>query len=118
MTSAGNIVTSAKLVGSGMKSDISDYDSTKLGNALFRSFATALKSLCKTFPVIFVKTYAPFYSFWVCLILSRIFNLASIVFISGCIWLPSRIFSRAFVIIDPSSESLSVDNSSIEYGID
>ena len=33
------------------------------------------------------------------------------------IWIPSRITSGAFVLIDPSSESLSADDSSIETKI-
>ena len=36
---------------------------------------------------------------------------------SGCIWLPSQILSREFVLIDPSSESSSIDHSSIEAEI-
>ena len=63
LTSDGNLVTSSKLLGYEMKCDTSDPDSTKLGNALFSSFATSLNNLCKPFPILFSESSAPFHSF-------------------------------------------------------
>ena len=61
LTSAGNLVTSAILPGSGIKCDASYPNSPKLSNALFSTFKTALKNLYKTFPILFSEIYAPFH---------------------------------------------------------
>ena len=61
LTYAGNLVTSAKLLGSGMKCDTSEPDYPKLVNAFFSSFTTALKNLCSLFPIIFSKIFDPFH---------------------------------------------------------
>ena len=53
LTSAGNLVTSTKLLGFGMKCDTSEPDFTKIGNVLFNSFTAVLKNLCKPFTVLF-----------------------------------------------------------------
>ena len=110
---SGNLVTSSKLLGSGMKCDTCESDYTKLGYAFFSSFEISLNTLCKPLPVLFSKRSYPFHSFFG-IIRSRILNIAYLALVSGCIWLPSQMSSRAFVLIDPPSESLSVDNSSIE----
>ena len=44
---AGNIVTYAKLLGSGIKCDTSDPDSPKVGNAIVSSLTIYLRNLCK-----------------------------------------------------------------------
>ena len=118
LTYAGNLVTSENFLGYGMKCDIYEPDSTKLGNALFNSFETALNILCKPFPILFSGSSDTFFSFSVCLIRSRILNLASLALISGCILLLSQMSLRSFVLIDPSSQSSSVCYSSTEAKID
>ena len=50
LASAGYLTTSEKFIGSGAKCDTSDPDSTKVGNELFNSFTTLLKTLCKNYP--------------------------------------------------------------------
>ena len=67
-TPAGNMVTSAKLLGSGTKWDTYETDSPKLDNTLFGYFTTTLKTLCKPFPILFTGSYAPFHSLCACLI--------------------------------------------------
>ena len=62
LTSADNLATSAQLLSSGMKSDTSEPDSTKLVNGSFNSFKKSLNNLCKPSPILFVDRYAPFYS--------------------------------------------------------
>ena len=111
LKSSGNLVTFAKLLDSGMKCDTSEPGYPKLGNGLFSSFTTALKTLCKTLTILFTDISDPFHSLCVCQIWSRIFNLASPALSSGCIWLPSWMSSRAFVLIYMSEELLSVDYS-------
>ena len=118
LTPAGNIVTSEKLLVSGMKCDTSEPDYTKVGNAFFSSFTKALNNLCKPFPILFTDIYALFRSFYVCLIWSRIFNIEYLALISGCISLLSRMSSRLFVLMYPSSDSSYVYNLSIEDKID
>ena len=81
-------------------------------------FTTSLNNLCKPFPILLYDSYDPLRSLCICLIRSHIFNLAYLALISGHIWFLSRIYSRGFVLIDPSSESFSVDDSSIEAKID
>ena len=68
-----------------MKCETSGPDSTKVSDALFSLFITALKPLCKSFRILFADSSATFNSFFVCLIWSHIFNLASLALISGCI---------------------------------
>ena len=109
-TSAGNLVTSEKFLGYGIKCDTSEPDSTKLYNAFFNSFTTALNNLCKPLLILFAESSDPFHSFCVCLIRSRILNLASHMLIYGCIWLLFWISLRAFVLIYPSLDSSSVYN--------
>ena len=53
LTSAGNLVTSAKFMVSGMKCDTSDNDSPKVGSELFNSFTPALNNLWKPLPILF-----------------------------------------------------------------
>ena len=109
LTYAGNLVTSENFLGYGMKCDIYEPDSTKLGNALFNSFETALNILCKTFPILFSESYNPLHSLCACLVWSRIFSLVYLALTFGCTWFPSQMYSRAFLLIYPSSESLSID---------
>ena len=111
-------MTYAKFLGSGTKCDTSDPDSLKLGNKWFNLFTTTLKNLCKTFPILFDENYDTFHSFCVCLIKSHILNLESLVLISECIWLPYQISLGEFVHKDPSSDSSSIDDLSIEAEID
>ena len=85
LTSASNLVASEKLLGSGMKCDTYYPNYTKLGDALFSSFTTALKTLSKTFPILLSESFACFRSFFVFLIWSCILNLASLSLSSGCI---------------------------------
>ena len=103
LTSSSNMVTSAKVLGSGMKCDTYGPASPKVSNILFDSFTTSLNTSCKPFPVLFDESYFPFHSLFVCLIWSRILNIAYITLMSGCIWLPSQMSLRAFVLISPSS---------------
>ena len=100
LESSGNLVNSAKSLGSGMKCDTSKTDSPKVENALFSSFKTDLKSLCKPLYSLFAESSGTFHSFYVCLIWSRIFNLESLALSSECIWLPSWMFSKVFVLIN------------------
>ena len=58
-TSSGNMLTSAKFLGSEMKCDTSDPDSPKVGNELFNLFTTALNILSKTFPILFAESSSP-----------------------------------------------------------
>ena len=97
-----------------MKFDSFHPDFPKLGSALFNSFKILLKALCKPLPILFAESSTPFYSFCVCLVWSHILNLASLVVMSRCIWIPTQMSSIAFVLIYPSSESSSIDNSSFE----
>ena len=66
-----------RLLGSGLKWNTSETEYPKVDNELFNSFTTALNTLCKTFHILLADSYAPFHSFYDCLIRSRIFNLAS-----------------------------------------
>ena len=59
-TSAGNLVTSTKFLGSGMKCDNSEHDSPKVGNELFNYSKATLKTLCKPLPMSFLRV--PFLS--------------------------------------------------------
>ena len=68
LTSAGNMVTSEKVLGTVMKCDTSDPDYPKVGNVLIYSSTTALMTLCKTLTRIFAKIYAPLHLFCICLI--------------------------------------------------
>ena len=111
-------MTYTKLLGYGLKCDTSETDTTKLGNDLFSSFKTTLNSLCKTLPIIFTNISATLYSLYVCLMRSHMINIASLALMSGCIWLSYRMSSSMSVLIDPSSESSSIDNLSIEAEID
>ena len=97
-------MASAKCLGSGMKCDNVETDYTKAGNPIFNSFTIPLKTSCKNLPILFDESSAPFH-FCFCLIRSRIFNLAYLTLSYGYIWLMSRMLSRAFVLIDLSSES-------------
>ena len=60
LTSAVNLVTSEKFLGSGMEWDTSEKDSPKVGNDLSNSFATDLHNLCKTLHILFTKSSALF----------------------------------------------------------
>ena len=97
------LVTSETFLVSGMKCDTSDPDYPKLVNTFFSSFATTLNNLCKTLPILFAQSYAPFHSSCVCIIWSPILNLEYLVLIYGCIWLLSWLSSRALILLDPSS---------------
>ena len=99
--SAGNLVTSEKFLGSGMKWDTSETDSTKSGNEFFNYFKTILKTFCKPLPILFAESSAPFHSLCVCLMWSHLFNLASLAWIFGCTYLPSQMYSRAYVLMNP-----------------
>ena len=61
LTSAVNLVTSAKLLGYRMKCYNSDPDSPKLGNKLFSLFTIALNNFCEPFPILFAGSSAPFH---------------------------------------------------------
>ena len=52
LTSAGNLVTSAKFLDSGMKCDTSEPDSPKTGNEFFNYFTMTLKNLCNHLTII------------------------------------------------------------------
>ena len=85
MTSAGNLATYAKLLlGSVIKCDTSETNSSKIGNEFFISFTTDLKTLFKPFPIVVVESSDPFRPPCACLILSRILNLAYLELMSGC----------------------------------
>ena len=77
--------TSEKSLGSGMKSETYEPDYPKVGNELFSLFAVVLNNLCKHLPILFAESYDTFYSFFVCLICSLIFNLSSLALSSVCI---------------------------------
>ena len=55
-----NFVTSAKFLGSGMKSDTLEPDSPKLVNSCKISNTIVLNTLCKPFPILCVTLNAPF----------------------------------------------------------
>ena len=97
-----------------MKCDTSEPDFTKVGNELFGSFEKHLNNLCKPLTILFVKISPHLHSFWVFLIRWPIFSLESLALISGYILLPSQMSSIEFVLIDPSSDSFSVYDSTIE----
>ena len=97
------MVNSEKLLGSVIKCDTSEPDSHQVGNAFFDFFTTAFKNLCKPFPIIFSGISDPFHSIFECIVMSRVFNLASLVLIYGCALFPSQISLRAFVLINMSS---------------
>ena len=88
LTSSGNLVTSAKFLGSGMKYDNFEPGYPKVGNGFCNSFTIALKTLCKPLPILLANSYAPFHSLCDCLMWSCIFNLASLELMSGCTWFP------------------------------
>ena len=83
LTSAGNLVIFVQLLGSGMKCDTSDPNYIKVGNEIFDSFKTSLKTLYKHFPIILTEISVPFRPLCVFLIRSRIFNLVSLALMSG-----------------------------------
>ena len=83
LISVGNLVTSTKFHGSGMKCGASEPDYPRGGNELFISFKLDFKNLCKTFPIFLVEIYTLFHSFCDFLIRSHILNLVSIALISG-----------------------------------
>ena len=101
-----------------MKCDTSERYSPKVGNELFNLFSTSLNTLCKFLPILFSESYDTFHSLLSILIESCMFSLASLALIYGCIWIPHQTYSRVFILIYPSSESSSVDDPSIESGID
>ena len=80
LTYTGNLVTSAKFLGSGMKCDTSDTDYTKLRNGFFSLFITAVKFFLKIFQYSLLIVLILSIKCFVCLIWSRIFNLASAVY--------------------------------------
>ena len=55
LTSAVNLVTSAKSLGYGMKCDNSDPYFTKAGNELCNYFTTDLNTLCNTLTTLFAE---------------------------------------------------------------
>ena len=101
-----------------IKSNTSDPDYTKVGNALFSSFTAALNNLCKPLPILCSESYDTLHWFGVYLVRSCVFNLLSIALISVCIWLPSQISLRDFFLVDSSSESFSIYGLSIEAKMD
>ena len=80
-------------------------------------FETSLKTLFKTFSILFDESSDTFHSICVCFIRLRIFNLASPELMYVCIWLPPQMSLRAFVLIYMSPDSSSVDDSLIESEI-
>ena len=94
LASADNLVTSAKFLGSGMMCATYDPDYTKLGNALLSSFTTAANLLCEHFSILFPEIYAPFHSFFICIIWSSILSIESLALSSGCIYLLSGSIPR------------------------
>ena len=117
LTSIISLVTSAKFLGSGMKRDTSDTDSPKDGNEFFNYFTKTLNNLCKTFSIIFAESSTPFRSLCDFLIWSRILNLVFLALIFRCTCFLSLMYSIVFIIIDPSSELSSANDSSIESEI-
>ena len=107
-------MTSETFLGFGMKYDTSEPNYPKVGNELFNSFTTALNNLFKPLTILFTDSLAPFHSICACLIQSLIFNLAYLALRSECTLFPSLIYLRALLLIDTSSESSSVYDSSIE----
>ena len=62
LTSAGDLMTSEKLLGCGMRCDTYEPDYPKVGNELFNSFKkTALKTLCKPLPILFSDSSSTFH---------------------------------------------------------
>ena len=55
LTSAGNLVTSAKLLGYGMKWDTSYRTYPKERNRIYHYFTMNLNTLCKTLPILFLR---------------------------------------------------------------
>ena len=117
LTYVRNMIASAKFLSHGTKCDTSDPDYSRVGKTLFSWLTTDLKTLCKPLSILFSESSAPFHSFCVCLIRSHIFNLGSLVLSSICIWFPYQMYLREFALFDPWSDSLSVDDSSIESKI-
>ena len=60
LTYSGNLVTSEKFLGYGIKCDTSEPDYPNVGNDLSNSFATDLHNLCKTLHILFTKSSALF----------------------------------------------------------
>ena len=118
MNSTGNLVTPEKFLGSGIKCDTSDPDSPKAGNELFNYFTMTLNTLCKHLLILISDSSSFFNSLYAFLIWSRILNMVFCVLMSRCMQCPSPMSSISFVLIDLSSESLSVDDLSIESRID
>ena len=77
-------MTSAKILGAGMKCDTYDPDYPKALIEIFNYFTPDLNILCTTLPIVFADSSDPLYSLSACLIRSHIFNLESLVLISGC----------------------------------
>ena len=75
LTYAGNLVTSKKIVGSGMKCDTSEPNYTKVGNTFLNSYTKSLNTFCKPLLILFAESSTPFRSLYVCLPRSRILNL-------------------------------------------
>ena len=67
LKSAGNLVTSTKFLGFGMKCATYEPDSPKADNRLFNMLTTFLKTLCKTLPILFADSYSHFHSLCDCL---------------------------------------------------
>ena len=81
---ADNLVTYAKFLGSGMKCDTSNPDYPKVGNGFLNLITTVFNTLFKPLSILLSDILDPFYSFFVCLIRSRIFNLVSLALMFGC----------------------------------
>ena len=70
--SADNLVTSANIIGSGMRQETSETDSTIIGNDYESSSTTALNTLYEHLPMFCVDNNTPFHSARLCLIQSHI----------------------------------------------
>ena len=70
--SSGNVFTSEKFIGSGMKRETYEPDSSKGGKSCEIYFTIVLNTLCKPLPMFCVAFNNPFHSDYLCLIQSRI----------------------------------------------
>ena len=73
-----NFFTSSKFLGSGTKWDTSELDSHKLVSCCKISDKIVLNTLFKYFPILCVAFNAPFHSYCLCLMRSRILQRASL----------------------------------------
>ena len=82
---AGNLATSKNILVTGIKCDNYDPDYNTVGNEFFNSFTTSLKTLCRPLPILLYEISSPIRSLCACRIQSHIFNIASLMLMSGCI---------------------------------